>query len=380
MNWALALSTVVIMLAFSHVRAEQYVGANINQGQLGQGFDSHTSLFRETCVMGDVVSTNNSESVLSFTASNSLERHIEETYGKVKGGVSLVIFSGSVSSALSSKVTDSARTASSSVKLLYNAKDFTLENRTLSAYARSVLDQDDIDTVCGDAFVYHVKEGLEIQVVAKLYFRSVEDYQKWVTKVKVRFLFYSKTKTKTEEWHSLTENAVYSIEVVTRGGMTTRLQAILDSNPTYCNTDHMDACIDTGEMIFAYLFGEMGYSADIKNSAKQGILFSTEGYLASGHFDLAKPIFNRGNQFFVEEARINSLLYSNQQIRDSLYAFAQVEADELIRERLLQKISLADANVALLDQAALVCRTATHWLSCQQAVNWAVSGQRSVEP
>ena len=224
----------------------------------------------------------------------------------MKGGVNLIIFAGSVSTSLSSKITDNSRTASSSVKLIYDAKDLSLENRRLSAFGESIIDQNDflVDAACGNEFVHHVKLGSEIYVNARLYFRSIEEYQKWVTKIKVSVLFYSKTKTKTKEWYDLTENGVYSNDIVSRGGMTDRLQSILDNNPTYCKTDEMDACIDTGSKVFDYLFSENGYSADIKTAPKQVISFSTQPYFTSGHFELAKPAVDKGTQFRLQEEKL----------------------------------------------------------------------------
>jgi hypothetical protein len=365
----------------SAVNATEYFGVTVDQSYLGRGFDNQVTLFREHCITGDIVETGNTQGELSYTGSNTVERHMEETFGKVKGGVNLIIFAGSVSTSISSRVTDNSRTASSSVKLIYDARDLSLENRTLTPLGVSMLNQEDfqVDATCGNEFVHHVKLGSEIYVNARLYFRSVEDYKKWVTKIKVRFLFYSKTKTKTEEWYDLTENGVYSIDVVTRGGMTDRLQTILDSNPTYCKTDNMDACIDTGSKIFDYLFSETGYPLDIKSAPKQVVSFSTESYLNSGHFELVKPMFDKGTQFGLEEEKLQVRLHQNHDIRNSYFAFAQVEDDETLKEQMLVKVGYAEDNIAALDAAATTCRATLIYATCHQAVENAIAIQHVID-
>jgi hypothetical protein len=369
--------TTGLLLCAMNLSATEYFGVHVNPEQLGQGFDSQLTMFRDACVTGELVETGNTQGELSYTGANTVERHMEETFGKVKGGINLILFAGSVSTSLSSRVTDNSRTASSSVQLIYDARDLSLENRTLTPLGESVAAQDDlqVDAVCGDSFIHHVKLGSEIYVTARLYFRSIEEYQKWVTKIKVRFLFYSKTKTKTKEWLDLTENGVYSITVDTRGGMTDRLQSILNNNPTYCTTDNMDACIDTGSKVFDYLFSETGYSADIQNAPKQVISFTTQPYGASGHFSLAKPHVDKGTQFALEEEKLRVRLYANQQIRESLYAFAQVETNGTEKERLLADVALAEQNIAALDEAADTCRGTSLFATCQQAVSLAIAAQ-----
>jgi hypothetical protein len=368
-------------LSHSMVQAGLYSGVNLNANQLGRGFDSELSALRNPCVMGEIVTWNNTQADISYAGLNSHERYLEETYGRVKGGVNLVLFAGSVSTSLSTRVTDNSRTSSSSVKLLYYAKDQSIENRKLSPYGTAVLNQNEIaiDSLCGSEFIHHLKLGLEISVTTKLHFRSIEDYQRWVTKVKVRFLFYTKTKTKTQEWLELTENAVYSIEINAKGGMTDRLQTILDENPVYCVTSNIDACIDTTSRLFEYLFSEIGYIVDIKDAPMQVISFSTTPYLISGHLELALPPNAEVNKYLFQDERIRARLYTNQQMREALYAFAQVEADEAIRVDFLVKVSLIDANIELLDEAAASCRISTDWLICEQAVDHALYGQTHID-
>jgi hypothetical protein len=368
-------------IAASAASATEYYGVTVDQTQLGQGFDNQVTMFREHCITGDIVETGNTEGELSYTGSNTVERHMEETFGKVKGGINLIIFAGSVSTSLSSQVTDNTRTASSSVKLIYDARDLSLENRTLTPLGTSILGDEDfrVDATCGNEFVHHVKLGSEIYVNARLYFRSVEDYKKWVTKIKVRFLFYSKTKTKTKEWYDLTENGVYSIDVVTRGGMTDRLQTILDTNPTYCKTESMDACIDTAGKIFDYLFDEAGYPQDIKSAPKQVVSFTTESYANSGHFELVKPAFDKGTQFGLEEEKLQVRLHLNHDIRNSYFAFAQVEDDETLKEQMLVKVGYAEENIAALDAAATTCRETLIYATCHQAVENAIAIQHVID-
>ncbi|MDB9894902.1 hypothetical protein OAC77_03995 [Reinekea forsetii] len=378
--------TLLFMLAFaclshSMVQAGLYSGVNLNANQLGRGFDSQLSALRNHCVMGEIVTWNNTEADISYAGLKSHERYLEETYGRVKGGVNLVLFAGSVSASLSTRVTENSRTSASSIKLLYHATDRSIENRKLSPYGAAVLTQDEIaiDELCGSEFIHHLKLGLEISVTTKLHFRSIEDYQRWVTKVKVRFLFYSKTKTKTKEWLELTENAVYSIEINAKGGMTDRLQAILDENTVFCVTSNIDACIDTTSRLFEYLFSEMGYIVDIRDAPKQVISFSTTPYLISGHLELALPPNAEVNQYRFQDERIRTRLYANQQMKEALYAFAQVEADEAIRVEFLARVSLIEENIELLDQAAALCRTSTDWLICERAVDEALYGQTKIE-
>jgi len=72
-------------------------------------------------------------------------------------------------------------------------------------------------------------------------------------------------------------------------------------------------------------------------------------------------------------------LYSNHQIRESLFAFAQVETDDAEKDRLVNQIAMAEENIDFLDDAATVCRSTLIFATCQQAVNNALSSQNYID-
>ncbi|EAR10562.1 hypothetical protein MED297_11120 [Reinekea sp. MED297] len=367
------------MLA-STLDATEYAGYQIQPDHLGVGFDSDMATMRQACLQGDWIETGNVRGELNYLSSQTAEAFIEQTYGKVKGGINLILFAGSVSTSLSSRVTENRRSASSSIRLIYDARDLSLENRTLTPLGQSMVGADPMTilSTCGDAFIHHIKLGSEIYVTTRLHFRSVEEYQKWVTKIKVRFLFYSKTKTKTKEWLKLTENAVYSIDVNTQGGMTPRLQELLDQNPRYCQTDAMTDCETTLEKLFDYLFSPSGYAQDIESAPKTVLSMNTQTYQASAHFGLVADPLDRGAPFTFENERLSVRFVSNQQSIATLDAFIAVETDDSQREAYENTRAKAVENIQWLDEAAEDCRQTTLLAFCRQQVDAALARQHNL--
>ncbi|TMP76960.1 hypothetical protein CWC05_21045, partial [Pseudoalteromonas ruthenica] len=65
---------------------------------------------------------------------------------------------------------------------------------------------------CGNSFIYQLDYGRDVFINTRLHFRSEADYKRFVTKIKIRLLFFKKTITKVKLIEKYAANAVLSID------------------------------------------------------------------------------------------------------------------------------------------------------------------------
>ncbi|MCX4029729.1 hypothetical protein H0A36_18760 [Endozoicomonas sp. SM1973] len=369
---------LVVLLCFSSVNAlgAEYIADNAQLSWLGLGLDSRSGFNKQACVKGSWKKTGDTRVELQYLGSRHTRDAMEQVFGKIKGGVNVVIFSGSVSVSMTSRISENQTTAASTIKLTYNGPNYTLENRTLTPLGQTMTKADPATVLghCGDEFIYHMDTGGEVYVTAKLHFRSKEAYKKFVTKVKVRVLFVKKTKTYTKEWYHYAEDAVYSINVVTNGGETPKLKRILKENPRYCKTADIDDCFNTASLLFEYLFGDNGYHQDLTATALKVLSFDTQRYDDSGHFALnpkVAPYIDPG--FKIQEEKIKIKLIENNGYQQSLQAFYAVADGSEHKQYYENELTKVQHNLTTLNKAATACQVEAHFVECKGVVDQAMN-------
>lgn len=375
------LTASLISLSSQGMTAE-YIADNVQLAWLGLGVDSRSGFKKQACVTGHWKKAGDTSIELSYLGSRQVKDTMEQVFGKIKGGVNVIIFSGSVSVSMTSRISENKTTAASTLKLAYNGPNYTLENRRLTSLGQAMTNADPTSVVsnCGDEFIYHMDTGGEVYVTAKLHFKSKEAYKKFVTKVKVRVLFVKKTKTYTKEWYNYAEDAVYSINVVTKGGNTPKLKQLLRDNPQYCKIENINDCFNTANLLFAYLFGDNGYHQDLSAAPMKVLSFDTRRYDDSGHFALNppnEPYVDPG--FKIQEEKIKITLLKQYDYQQSLQAFYAVESNNVQKEKYAEEIAKVEHNLTELHQATVTCQAASAFVVCRAAVDQAMANLYTIQ-
>lgn len=258
--------------------SKEYFGDGYSADDLGKGFTSHNYQSMPSCIEGTVVTHTQGKGELNFLNQLDQKQVRSRTFGELHGGVNLFIVAGSVSTSVYHTNAKDDLTVSSSLHLYFDEGHHTLENR-------QVLDSADL-AQCGDSFIYQVDYGRDIFLTSQLHFQSVEDYKKFVTKVKIRLLFWTKTKTTTKEFKEYAQNAVLTVKVNSNGAIPASLQALLDSRPTSCKGDDVDECMDTLNQLSTYLFEPTGLAQDMDSMPPVIRSMHTKQYQESGHYSI----------------------------------------------------------------------------------------------
>lgn len=368
--WASAGLAIFSLIA-TPANARNYITQNAQIDWLGRGMDTAIGQPKDKCVTGDWIQSGNRSSMLYYNGEMHATDRMKQVSGSLSAGVDLFLFGGSVSTSMFTQMSTNDTTSSAVVTLSYDAKDFSLENRSLTPLGLSMVGQSPatIRENCGNEFIHHVKLGSDLYVAAKLHFRSKEEYELYKTKVKIKVLFWSKTKTITKEFYDYTENAVYSLKVLSPNGMTTKLQHLLDTQPTYCRTSEIGSCIDTSNAVFAYLFGGE-YSSDVQDENLKVLSVLTQNYADSGHFQLdASTSGYMDPGYLQQQQRLDLKLTEAVEFDESMAAFATVSQTEQEKQGYLDKQLLAQENQTYLQQAYDYCQAEPGYSACKSKVD-----------
>ncbi len=336
---------------------------------IGRGYDGGSGFLKNKCIDGDILETGNKELELNYLGSQKSKENMTEIFGKVTGKVDFFIFGGSASISITNRVSENLTTASTSLRLRYDSQDLQLINPVYTDYGYSSMSGSSsrMQDRCGNGFVYRVNLGSDIFVTSRLYFRSRDEYNKFVAKVKIKIGFIKKTFKKTKTWSTHTKNAVYALDVVANGGVTSRLQDIMENNKRYCNTSDLNECGETTEILFSYLFGEDGYAADLKQEHMLVKRISTQTYAASGLFKLIAPNVEYIDPGFkIQESKLEIKLSESTDHNERMKAFLAVENDEDNKRLYQNEILNMDDNIAMINASMLLCQSEPDFVICKQ--------------
>lgn len=284
MNNFLFITLIFILwIPFSGItKATTYYGDRYNTSHLGYGFNS--SLFKATkpCLLGDKEFQKKTQGKLDFIYNLQSKQLRERTYGEIHGGVNLFILAGSVSTSVYHKTSTNSQTLSNTILFKYDAGATTLENRK----AHSGLNTDN----CHNSFIYQINHGQDIYLTAKLRFKTIDDYKKFVTKIKIRILWKKKTKTKTKILEKYAKNAVFTVSVNSNGKLPNQLNKLISEKKLTCRGDNIEPCIDSYLSLSSYLYANDGLSQDMQQMEPPVRSIITRTYSKSGHYEFNAPL------------------------------------------------------------------------------------------
>ncbi|MFC3033638.1 hypothetical protein ACFOEE_14010 [Pseudoalteromonas fenneropenaei] len=371
-NLLLWLCSVLALPAVSHT----FYSLDTASEQLGQGFELESGMPKEACLNGVWHFQGGSQGDLAYRGAFDSQTMINTIAGSVQGGINLVIFGGSVKFSMRRKVTENNNSAASVVELGYEKGSYNFEQRTVKADYVQLLQTDPaaVRASCGDSFIHNVRLGSKVYLSAKLHFRTKQEYEWFQTKIKIKVLFFKKTITKTKEFLKATENAVYSVQVNTDGGMTPKLAALSAGGAMHCKTDNLDPCIDYAERLFAYLLDGGDYAQDLSDEHLNVLSYEVESYQDSGHYELAaagsNPIPER---YMGLSARLRAVQDMVSDEIERLQAFMAVADTAQDQQYYAARLAERQSQRQSLDTASDYCATLPGTTLCESRIEAAIA-------
>lgn len=304
-------------------QGKTYYGDQFSTRDLGLGYSEAVHKGREKCLTGNIIRHPRGSGRLDFYNFSNTTNVKRRTFGEVHAGINLFIIAGSASTSMyHSNATDNL-SVTSSMHFFLDEGYSSIEDRNL------VPDWQSKD--CGDSFLYQVNYGRDIFLNAKLHFRSEADYKRFVTKIKIRVLFFKKTITKVKEYQKYAANAVFTLDVNSNGALPAELETILAASPVVCKGSNISPCLDTVTTISDYLFGDAGLAQDIGELSPVVRSVKTARYEKSGHYEVVAPAPPNQDQVFAilsrVEARYGELVREEQRAK-AFYLVAEGDDDK----------------------------------------------------
>lgn len=340
----------------STAKASVYWVEDVQLADLGKGFNPYSHALLDNCVQGTTIERGTVGSDIRFLGSGSFSRRTNQMYGKLSAEVDFFIFGGGASVEMTSRLSNTDRSFSSVLELAVDGGGISLEGRN---------ELDVSDKRCGDEFIYHINLGHKLYMSTKLYFSSRESYERFVTKIKIKLLFVTKTKTIIDEVREFDEQARYVIELISPNKLPDQLKDIVNNNRTNCKIDYLDDCVETTKKLFDYLFSATGYGQDIKPEDFKPISVETRSYKESGHFNIQNNSLPTDPRLLTWYQQIKDILVTRVQERDYLLATCEsTDVDDACGQL------IADINrIVLLGNVTLdVCR-ASEVATCESQYN-----------
>ncbi|NVJ58848.1 MAG: hypothetical protein HWE27_00585 [Gammaproteobacteria bacterium] len=366
--------------------AATYQKSGITTDWLGRGVESASGVLKQNCLSGEPVKYTNQHLSLGFQNKQSISSSIREIDGKISGDVNLGLFGGGATVQLHSRMVENSNTISAVLRINYTGSTFRFENRTYSAFGESLIGQTPhiIQKECGDEYIDHIQLGNDVYFISQLVFDDKEEYQEFVTKIRVRVLFFKTEKTRTKEFYEYAKNARYTIKVLSSNPLPELIKNQLNgSDEIHCGSssaDDIEFCDQASDAIMDYFLSENGYAQWLNNEDNLGVTFyKSSQYGKTGHQELAAVTPLKIDEWLLLDEKIKALLSSQYQLLNVYQSFAEVPVagqSEAITLR-----SILFSNIGWLDKAKEVCADAfvLDLISqCRQSIDNAISQQQPV--
>jgi hypothetical protein len=362
----LSLSSVISSTA----QATTHINPAIDRSYLGTGIDSASGELQGNCISGDRVETGNSAVNLALHNASSASQSIEEVKGSISADVNLGLFAAGASVSMHTRLEENSNTASFVYRVRYRAGTETLENRDTTALGLSVQGQAEsqIRDVCGDEFIDSVELGSDLYLVTQMQFSSKAEYEKFVTEIRVRVLFWSRTDTISSETYAHAANGVYSVKAVSTVALPGAITTILGgSGEKYCHvaSNDMPSCVAAANDVLDYLIGSnssyRSYLEDTNNLTVIG--FNSMPYDKAGHFELATGSLSILPALEGLQNQLMTALTDNRVKQNITKAYgAVISSQQADYQGLLAQIN---DNILVLEAALDDCRNTPVVDSCQ---------------
>lgn len=377
-----ALSVICLLLSGT-VQATSHINPTIDSSDLGTGIDSVTGLLQGHCISGDWVQTGNKRVTLGLQNTITASQSINEIQGRLSADVNLGLFAGGATVSMHTRMEDNSNTASFVYRVRYRAGTYSVENRDYTALGLSVQGQtpEQISAACGDEFIDSVELGSDLYLVTQMQFASKSEYEKFVTQIRVRVLFWSRTETISDETYAVAQHGVYSVKAVSTVPLPADITAILGgAGEKYCNVDSNDMplCVSAANDVLDYLVGSSShYHSYLNNSANLTVTgFNSMPYAKGGHFALAG---DSSGQLPALEGIQNQLMVAltdNLKKQNITTAYGAVPGPG--QANFLALLSQINTNITVLEAALDNCRQHPAVESCQSATDNALAQLISV--
>jgi hypothetical protein len=232
-----------------------------------------------------------------------------------------------------------------------------------------------IEAVCGDEYIDHMQFGNELYFVTQMVFASREDYEKFVTKIKVRILFWTATETITDEFHQYAQAGRYSIKALSPNPLPQALvDAVGGDGELNCNPNSrvgMLPCVVASNTIMDYFLDPNGYKSWLADENNLGVsTFSSSNYEKTGHSEYAGVAAPDTTDLTELQSQLIAALGWQYGLKNVIKAYADVPApDQADYHGLLLDV---DANIAALESAMSSCKANPVVSSCQAAIDTAI--------
>lgn len=384
---ALALS-VFMLSTPAQLYAQTHIAPEASQSWLGRGINSATGLLKSSCVTGDVSVVNNQTMTMGYLNAKTASQSLAEVTGKVGASVNLGLFGGGASVSMHTRLEETTNTASLVFRMSYKGNDLTLENRQLTTTGQQAVAQNAaaIYDECGDAFIHHLQLGNELYFVTQMTFATREDYQQFVTKIKIRVLFFKKTITITDEFFEYGQNGVYSVRVLSPNPLPEQVKNILGPDgESHCGPDGdsdpttwMNACVDQSNSVMDYLISQnndplLSYSAWLADESNLGVnYYNSSNYVKSGHFEFDQVTAQPATELLALNTRLLDELTEQYREHNVLKAYANSTRTD--KTDYHARLNDVNNNIYALELAMDRCAQQMQISSCQIEVDNAFSG------
>ncbi|MFT4928548.1 MAG: hypothetical protein ACI8WB_004667 [Phenylobacterium sp.] len=217
--------------------------------------------------------------------------------------------------------------------------------------------------------------GNELYFVTQMVFASKEDYEKFVTKIKVRVLFWTSTTSITDEFHEYGATGRYCIKALSPNPLPqTIINAIGGDGEMNCDPGSvagMGSCMVASNTIMDYLLDPNGYKNWLADENNLGVnYFSASNYDKTGHSEYAGVVAPDVSDLLSWQTQLRNALSWQYGLKNIIEAYAAVPApNQGDYHALLLDV---DANVAALESAMSSCKANPVVASCQAATDTAM--------
>lgn len=377
------ITTIALMLS-STAFATQFVEPDADTTWLGTGVQSTSGTLKGQCLTGTIREFHNETVNLGYRSSKSAMQSIRETSGSVSGEVNLGLFGGGASVSMHTRTEENENTASVVFRFKYVGKDITLQDRQLTALGQSMVGKTpaEIEETCGDEYIDHMQLGNDLYFVMQMVFTSKEEYEKFVTKIKVRVLFWTSTTTITDEFYDFAQSGRYSIKALSVNPLPqTIIDAVGFDGRMSCQPNHsagMQPCVTASNSIMNFLLDPNGYKAWLEDENNLGIsYFSSSNYERTGHSEFAGVVPKDTSALIALHTQLLDELIVQHSYANTLEAYTEApEASPPEFDAMLLKVQ---SNINLLQQAMDDCKANSDLTACQSTVDIAFDGLQMVD-
>lgn len=380
------LAGIVLCSMSIGVNAKTYIDPSAQKSWLGRGVDSGTGLLKSNCLNGTQVVHQNRAASVSYSNGRTASQSMNEMAGKVGASVNLGLFGGGASVSVHTRTEETTNTATLVYRFSYQGDDHTFEQPSLNSTGQSVAggSNSSIAGTCGDSYVNHVQMGNEIYFVSQLSFADKEDYRKFVTEIRIRILFWSRTATISDSFYDYAKNGAFSIRVVSPNPLPMAIQNILGPDGEHhCGPDSttsrswMSSCQSKSNDVMDYLLIEgtnpnVNYNAWLADENNLGVVYyNTIAYKDSGfdEFDNVEP--SGYSNWHALSQQLLDALTEQYRLRTLIGAYA--DATRFDSTDYHTRFNNINSNISRLELAMTRCKSYTSDSDCQNEVNNALA-------